>query len=99
MSAATSSRTPTSRSRQGERELAAAEQELAELAAELSGRRAEAAPALAAAVRERLAELAMADAQFEVELRPRQDGCGPRGADTVELLIAPNPGMPAGPVA
>ena len=82
----------------GERELAAAEQELAEVAGELSGRRAEAAPALAAAVRGRLAELAMPDAHFEVELLPRQDGCGPRGADTVELSIAPNPGMPAGPL-
>ncbi len=82
----------------GQSELAAAERELAELATELSGRRAEAAPALAAAVRERLAELAMPDAHFEVELLPRQDGCGPRGADTVELSIAPNPGMPAGPL-
>jgi DNA repair protein RecN (Recombination protein N) len=82
----------------GQGELAAAERELAELATELSGRRAEAAPALAAAVRERLAELAMPDAHFEVELLPRQDGCGPRGADTVELSIAPNPGMPAGPL-
>ncbi len=82
----------------GQRELAAAEQQLADLAAELSSRRAEAAPALAAAVRERLAELAMPDAHFEVELLPRQDGCGPRGADTVELAIAPNPGMPAGPL-
>jgi DNA repair protein RecN (Recombination protein N) len=82
----------------GQSELAVAERELAELATELSGRRAEAAPALAAAVRERLAELAMPDAHFEVELLPRQDGCGPRGADTVELSIAPNPGMPAGPL-
>ncbi len=83
---------------EGERELGGAEQELAELAGELTGRRREAAPALAEAVRARLAELAMADAQFEVELRPREDGCGPRGTDTVELLIAPNPGMPAGPL-
>jgi len=82
----------------GQRELDGAEQELATLAGELSGRRHEAAPALAEAVRARLAELAMADAEFEVELRPREDGCGPRGADVVELLIAPNPGMPAGPL-
>ena len=75
----------------GQSELAAAERELAELATELSGRRAEAAPALAAAVRERLAELAMPDAHFEVELLPRQDGCGPRGADTVELSDRPEP--------
>ena len=26
------------------------------------------------------------------------DGCGPRGADLVELQIAPNPGVPAGPL-
>jgi DNA repair protein RecN (Recombination protein N) len=53
---------------------------------------------LAGAVRERLAELAMADAGFAVEVGTRADGCGPRGADAVELLIAPNPGMPAGPL-
>ena len=60
--------------------------------------RREAAPALAAAVRERLAELAMPDAEFEVDVRPRPDGCGARGADEVSLVIAPNPGMPAGPL-
>ena len=40
---------------------------------------------LARAVRERLAELAMAEARFEVRVAPREDGCGPRGAETVEL--------------
>ena len=40
----------------------------------------------------------MPDASFEVEVLPRADGCGPRGADTVELLIAPNAGVPAGPL-
>ena len=49
-------------------------------------------------MRERLAELAMPEATFAVELAPREDGCGPRGADTVELMIAPNPGLPAGPL-
>jgi DNA repair protein RecN (Recombination protein N) len=67
-------------------------------ARELSERRREAAPALADAVRERLVELAMPDAEFSVEVEERADGCGPRGADTVELLIAANPGMPAGPL-
>jgi len=71
---------------------------LEQLAADLSGRRREAAPALAAAVRERLAELAMPDAEFDVEVRPRPEGCGARGADEVSLVIAPNPGMPAGPL-
>jgi DNA repair protein RecN (Recombination protein N) len=81
-----------------ENELASGREELERLAAELSKRRRVAAPALAAAVRERLAELAMPDAKFSVELSPREGGCGPRGADTVELMIAANPGLPAGPL-
>ena len=81
-----------------ESSLGEARAELDRLAGELSARRREAAPALAAAVRERLAELAMPDADFEVEVLPREDGCGPRGADEVSLVIAPNPGMPAGPL-
>jgi DNA repair protein RecN (Recombination protein N) len=82
----------------GEAELAAARAELDELAAALRKRRTKAAPKLAEAVRERLAELAMPDASFEVALRDRPDGCGPRGADVVELMIAANPGVPAGPL-
>ncbi len=78
--------------------LGEARAELDRLAGALSARRQEAAPALAAAVRERLAELAMPDAEFDVEVRPRPDGCGARGADEVSLVIAPNPGMPAGPL-
>ncbi len=78
--------------------LGEARAELDRLARQLSARRHEASPALAAAVRERLAELAMPDAEFYVEVRPRSDGCGARGADEVSLVIAPNPGMPAGPL-
>jgi DNA repair protein RecN (Recombination protein N) len=81
-----------------ESELASARTDLDRLAGELSENRRAAAPELAAAVRSRLGELAMPDAQFEVEVRPRQDGCGPRGADTVEFSIAPNAGLPAGPL-
>jgi len=66
--------------------------------AELSAVRHEAAPRLAAAVLERLAELAMGDARFEVALRERDGGFGPRGADAIEFLIAPNPGLPFGPL-
>jgi DNA repair protein RecN (Recombination protein N) len=72
--------------------------ELGELAAALTEGRRRAAPGLAEAVRARLAEMAMEGAAFEVELIPRPDGCGPAGAETVELMIAPNPGVPAGPV-
>ena len=81
-----------------EAELGAARGELERLAGELSERRRAGAPVLAAAVRERLAELAMPDASFSVEVEERAEGCGPRGADAVELMIAPNPGMPAGPL-
>jgi len=77
--------------------LAAARARLAEAAVELHDARAAAAPALSAAVRERLAELAMPDARFEVRIEPR-DEPGPAGADHVELLIAANPGVPAGPL-
>jgi DNA repair protein RecN (Recombination protein N) len=58
--------------------------------------RATAAPKLAKAVRERLDELAMKGASFEIELTDREPG--PGGADAVEFLIAPNPGVPAGPL-
>jgi DNA repair protein RecN (Recombination protein N) len=79
-------------------ELHAARDRLTALSDELSARRTRAAPELGAAVRERLAELAIADAEFEVELSPREDGCGPRGRDAVELLIAPNAGVPPAPL-
>ncbi len=79
-------------------QLAEARAELDELAAELTARRRESAVTLAVGVRERLAELAMPDAHFTVEVNPRQDGCGARGADAVEFLIAPNAGLPAGPL-
>ncbi len=83
---------------EAEEALARERGELSGLADQLGERRRAAAPGLAAEVSARLAELAMPDATFEVEVQPRADGCGPRGADTVELMIAPNPGMPAGPL-
>jgi DNA repair protein RecN (Recombination protein N) len=77
-------------------ELDAASAELRSLAGELSAARAKAAPRLAAEVRSRLADLAMAGATFEIALEPREPG--PSGADSVEFLIAPNAGVPAGPL-
>jgi DNA repair protein RecN (Recombination protein N) len=71
-------------------ELEAARARLDKLAGKLRKARRGAAPRLAAAVGERLAELAMAEARFEIELGEREDGCGPRGADSIEMLIAPN---------
>jgi DNA repair protein RecN (Recombination protein N) len=71
-------------------QLSGARGELDRLAGRLTKARGKAAPRLAAAVRERLAELAMAHARYEISLSERAEGCGPRGADTIEMLIAPN---------
>ncbi len=78
-------------------------EQLAEARAELDGHvhalreaRRAAAERLAGGVRERLRALAMGDASFEVALAERD--AGPRGADAVEFMLAPNPGVPAGPL-
>ncbi|HWF33360.1 MAG TPA: hypothetical protein VG188_12475, partial [Solirubrobacteraceae bacterium] len=55
-----------------------------------------AVPQLEQGVREQLASLAMPDATFAVQLDPRE--AGPSGGDAVEFQIAPNPGVPAGPL-
>ena len=81
-----------------EQELEALRARLAKAAATLGKARREAASSLAGTVRERLAALAMDGADFTAALSPRDDGFGPTGADEVEFLIAPNPGVPAGPL-
>jgi DNA repair protein RecN (Recombination protein N) len=48
-------------------------------------------------VLDELAQLAMDGAEFAVNLEPREE-LGPTGADRVELVIAPNPGVPAMPL-
>src|SRR5207302_2021600 len=68
----------------------------AQLAAALRSGRAAAGEALGAAVRERLEALAMKGAEFTVRLTAREPG--PAGEDEVDFLIAPNPGVPAGPL-
>jgi DNA repair protein RecN (Recombination protein N) len=81
----------------GEAALEAARAELAVQAQALRVAREAAAAELAGAVVERLAALAMDGASFEARVSPR-DGYGPAGGDDVEFLIAPNPGVPAGPL-
>ncbi len=78
-------------------ELDAAVAEERELAGSLSATRTAAAPELAERVLEELAQLAMEGAEFAVELHPREE-LGPTGAERVELVIAPNPGVPAMPL-
>jgi DNA repair protein RecN (Recombination protein N) len=81
----------------GEARLEAARAELAAQAEALRAARVEAAAALAGAVVERLEGLAMEGATFEARVSSRE-GYGPSGGDEVEFLIAPNPGVPAGPL-
>jgi DNA repair protein RecN (Recombination protein N) len=81
---------------QAERELATAREQLGEHVSAVRAARRKAAPRFAKAVVEQLRSLAMEDASFEVELSEVEPG--PRGADAVEFTIAPNPGVPAGPL-
>ena len=76
--------------------LAKAQATLDELVLALRAARAAAAPELELGVCEQLRSLAMPDAAFEVSIQAR--AAGPAGADAVEFLIAPNRGVPRGPL-
>jgi DNA repair protein RecN (Recombination protein N) len=76
--------------------LEAAVAEHAALAEALSDARAAAAPQLAGAVAEALADLAMEQASFDVVLTPSDPG--PFGVEQAQFVIAPNPGVPAAPL-
>ena len=76
---------------------AEAQAERAALAAQLTQARAKAAPKLARRVVGELDSLSMAGASFEIVLEPRED-VGPSGAERVDFLLAPNPGVPASPL-
>ncbi len=78
-------------------ELARVEDERSWLAAELSAARGAAAPVLAERVRDELAALAMEGASFAVTLEPREQ-LAATGAERVELMLSPNPGVAASPV-
>ena len=88
------------------------EEELSRGCAELSKRRRSSAAALTNAMLEGLEEVGMKDVRFDVEFSTAPDGNGIRlpggdepvrvdesGVDRVSFLIAPNPGVPAKPVA
>ncbi|MEJ7876032.1 MAG: DNA repair protein RecN [Solirubrobacterales bacterium] len=80
--------------------LEAARAELGGLASKLTRSRAKAAPKLEGAVATALAGLAMDGARLEVSLSPvaEPDGFGASGAESVELRVATNPGMPVSPL-
>ncbi len=85
--------------------------ELSELAQRLSKSRREAGEKLAGRLGTELKELGFLQAVFKVKVLPREDPagwigwdgktfrCGPRGADEVEFLMAPNPGEELKPVS
>ncbi len=80
------------------RELAAAEKELAELCDDAHARRAKAAKKLDAAVLKELKALGMGDARFVCAVEMEEGHWSRTGADTVEFLLAANPGEPPRPV-
>jgi DNA repair protein RecN (Recombination protein N) len=67
------------------------------LAQRLHELRTEAAPPFAEAVAAELGGLGLGDGEFEARLTGRELGAA--GADEVEFLIRPNPGLPLSPVA
>jgi DNA repair protein RecN (Recombination protein N) len=77
--------------------LAAARAARDELAAALGAARLRAVPRLAKRVERELSALAMEGAQFEVRLEPREE-IGPAGGERAEMMLAPNPGVPAAPI-
>jgi DNA repair protein RecN (Recombination protein N) len=86
------------RSAEADAALAEAEARREELGGELSKGRAAAAGPLQQRVAAELDCLAMPGAGLEVELEPHPEGFGPNGRESVELRIAPNPGMAPAPL-
>jgi DNA repair protein RecN (Recombination protein N) len=78
--------------------LGRAEEQRAALGEKLTSARHEAAGPLKRVVVEELEKLAMPGAQLEVAFEPHPEGFGPVGAETVELLLAPNPGLAPAPL-
>ena len=88
-----------------EHELVATSEDVEQLASELAEARGRGAGGLAEAVAAELEEVAMEDVRFEVHVTGRSGAEGDplaryaaTGGDDVEFLIAPNPGVPPGPL-
>jgi DNA repair protein RecN (Recombination protein N) len=86
------------RGAEAEAALAEAESRRAKLGAKLGKARAKAAAPLQLEVAKELERLAMPGARLDVVLEPRPDGFGASGMETVELRLAPNPGIEAAPL-
>jgi DNA repair protein RecN (Recombination protein N) len=86
------------RGAEAEAALAEAEASRVALAARLGKARAKAAAPLEREAADELERLAMPGARLEVVLEPHPDGFGPSGAESVELRLAPNPGLEPAPL-
>jgi DNA repair protein RecN (Recombination protein N) len=86
------------RGAEAEAALAAARERREGLAAELSDARVAAAAPFEARVATELESLSMAGATLQVVLAPHPEGFGPSGRETVELRLAPNPGIEPAPI-
>ncbi|HWJ43461.1 MAG TPA: DNA repair protein RecN [Solirubrobacterales bacterium] len=86
------------RSAEAEAALAGSEARRADLGEKLSAGREAAAGPLQERVAAELERLSMAGASLEVVLEPYADGHGAAGCETVELRVAPNPGIEAAPL-
>jgi DNA repair protein RecN (Recombination protein N) len=86
------------RGAKAEAALVAAEERREQLGEKLGAGRATAAKPLEERVAAELERLSMAGATLEVVLEPHPDGYGANGRETVELRVAPNPGIEAAPL-
>jgi DNA repair protein RecN (Recombination protein N) len=86
------------RGAEAEAALAEAERQRQELGEQLSAGRADASQPLEKRVAAELDKLSMAGATLDVVLEPHPDGYGANGRETVELRVAPNPGIEAAPL-
>jgi DNA repair protein RecN (Recombination protein N) len=86
------------RSAEAEVALAAAVARRAELGEKLSAGREAAVAPLQERVAAELEQLSMAGATLQVVLEPHPEGFGASGCETVELRVAPNPGIDPAPL-
>jgi DNA repair protein RecN (Recombination protein N) len=86
------------RGAEAEAALAAGETRRAALAGRLSAAREAAIAPFEERVAAELESLAMSGATLQVVLEPHPDGFGPSGSETVELRLAPNPGLEPAPL-
>jgi len=86
------------RSAEAEAALSEAEARRAELGERLSAGREAAVGPLQERVAAELERLSMAGASLEVVLEPHPEGFGASGRETVELRVAPNPGIEPAPL-